>query len=201
MLGRIFTDPASVNHEHDWGPWDWAEFVGLALLAAGLVIVGCSMAVRMARQDLGGYIPRNSDGPLGVWGPIVTLLTQALGTFAAVLVGLALLLYAVHGIARHTASMVWALVLIVGIYTVSILALWWLGPLWASSSPLDQKENLWWKWITRVAAGFYCILAIFNLVVEALNKVSGATGVAISMIVFATIVGMLYLLVAIVTQR
>lgn len=186
LFSRFRTDPASVNHEADWGLWDWSWAGAIALLATGLVVLGCAMTVWTVRRGIDLDRDDALDGAWAVWVPLVKLLAQGLGAFVACFAGVALLPQAVHDMARHTASMWWVVVLVVGVYALAYLALRTLG-LWVASgfSPDsfdDRDEGLWWTWITRVIGCLYLVLAVINLAIEGLNKVSGAAGLAISVL-------------------
>lgn len=183
--GRIWTDPASVNHETDWGLWQWTGAGAIAVLATVGVVLGCSMAIWTARR--GVDFAKNHHGE-SLRIPLAKLAAQGLASVVLCFAGVAWLVRVVHDMARHTAGMGWVLVLVTGVYALSYLAFWKLVP-WLATFGFPylfeiQDEGLWWKWLRRGALVLYFVLAVVNIVVEAFNKVSGFVGEPISMILF-----------------
>lgn len=201
-IGRIWTDPASVSHETDWGLWQWTGAGLIAVLATVAVALGCTMAIWTARRGA-DFEKNHHGGSLRI--PLAKLAAQGVTAFALFLAGVAWLPQAVHDMARHTAGMGWTLVLIFGVYALSYLALWKLVPLLATfgvpRSFESRDEGLWWKWLRRGAMGLYLVLAVVNLVTEGLNKLSGSWGVAISMILFVIVAGTCALVLNVVSKR
>lgn len=201
-IGRIWTDPASVNHETDWGLWQWAGAGAIAVLATAGVVLGCSMAIWTARR--GVDFDKNHHGE-SLWIPLAKLAAQGLASFVLCFAGVAWLARVVHDMARHTAGMGWVLVLVIGVYAMSYLALWKLVP-WLATFGFPhlfetRDEGQWWKWLRRGAMWIYPVLAGVNIVVEVLNKVSGSRGVAISMILFVLVCGAFVLALAAFSKR
>lgn len=199
---RIWTDPASVSHETDWGLWQWTGAGLIAVLATVAVALGCTMAIWTARR--GADFEKNHHGD-SLWLPLAKLAAQGVTAFALFLAGVAWLPQAVHDMARHTAGMGWVLVLVIGVYALSYLALWKLVP-WLATFGLphlfeSRDEGLWWKWLKRGAMGLYPVLAVVNIVVEWFNKLSGSWGEPISMILVGLIGGAFILALAVFSKR
>lgn len=177
-LGRIYTDPASVNYETDWGVWNWLSagaLAGTATLIIALAGVAAFVAINLAEET----------DALG-W-----MLGAGVVALVALPIGLYLVARAAHGMARHTAHMGWVVAIIVAVYVLSYLLFWQLGTRLARmSSPPTlhwEIEGGWWRRILVATGGVYAVLAIINLSIEILNKMSSATGLAISLILFVSV--------------
>ncbi|MBB1033146.1 hypothetical protein G6031_01900 [Dietzia sp. CQ4] len=180
---RIRTDPASVTHEGDWGFLAWSGAVVLVLLAITLVILGCCAAIWTSQWARSFDSVDWGYGWWGTWGPPILLIVLAVTTAASCVGGPVLLASKVHGIARHTASTGLSFTLIIGVYIVAYVALWKVGEWVATGFGVDRfdyGEERLWRRILRGAAVVFVVLAFGNVVMESLNLISAASGIAIS---------------------
>ena len=116
-----------------------------------------------------------------------------IGVAFALPAGLVALCWAIHGMARHTASNAGAAILIMAVYGLSLASVWLLGS-WAKARTYGSARvwDCWedeWARTLKVVGVIYVILASCSLGLEALNKVSASLGIAISVIVVVMIGG------------
>lgn len=181
-FSRLSTDPPSVNHEGDWEVWNWTGMVVLTAVA-GLMVMGGLLAI----SYLWRLVSSNREFKRDDWWAVGLGILGVAGVFG--------LLWVVHGMARHTANWVGAVLLIVAVYVVTLLVAWLVGP--AMMSIFLGGANAWdyWggsdKWAStlRVAAVVAVVLASGNLLLESLNRASATIGLSISVIVVLALVG------------